>query len=163
MAEEQFNQLLHRQAQIEASNRSLTQSSNNLTRSLLEINRTMVQLENARRSNLTVEKFDPETEAKLRVDFQKSIQAYLKEMIGFSSVVERSGLPDERFKTHIVYLTRIAGQIDKLTSLYIVSNSRTLRLAAGREFSAARNNFRFEELFQTRALRSLLDRQFRIM
>lgn len=136
----------------------LSRNSNALTDALLSINSTMVRMENTRRSNLDAGNFKPEVEARLRSEFQVAINKYMQSMIGFSSSIERTGLPTENLEKHIVYLTRMAGQIDRLTSLYIVSNSRTLRLAGTGDFAAARNNFRFEELFRTNALRVSLER-----
>ncbi|MBO9402551.1 methyl-accepting chemotaxis protein [Shimia sp. R9_3] len=153
----QSSGLLSQKSLIVDSNRLLTQNSNNVTNALLNINRAMVQMENTRRANLAADRFAPEDEAAKRADLQKSIRAYLKGIIGFASAIERTGLPTDQLEKHILYLTRAAGQIDRLASLYTVSNSRTLRLASAGDFQAARNNFRFEELLKTKALRRSLD------
>lgn len=156
-AGQQSDILLDQQMQVVDANRLLTQNSNALTQALLEINKSLVQMENTRRANLAAAKFDPVLEVKLRAELQKSIRSYLKGMIAFSSAVERSGIEAELIRKHVIYLTRVAGQIDRLTSIYLVSNSRTLRLAGENNFEAARNNFRFDELFKTRTLRHFLD------
>ncbi|WP_282076954.1 methyl-accepting chemotaxis protein [Epibacterium ulvae] len=156
-ADRQSQQLLQQQAKLVSNNQLLTQNSNALTRALSEINRTLVQIESERRANLTAERFDPSSEVALRSQFQASIRSYLKGMIGFSSAIEKTQLPREDLEKHVVYLTRAAGQIDRLASLYMVANSRTLRLASDGDFVGARNNFRFEELLQTKTLRKNMD------
>lgn len=156
-SDQRSNELLAQQSSAVESNRLLTQSSNLLTKALLSINKNMVRMENLRRKNLAAQIFDAQPEANLRSEFSSSVNAYSKGIIGFASSIERTGLPTETLEKHVVYLTRVAGQIDRLTSLYIISNSRSLRLAGEGDFVAARNNFQFEEAIQLNAMRQTLD------
>lgn len=156
-SDQRADDLLTQQSSVVDSNRVLTRSSNFLTNALMSINRNMVRMESLRRTNLAAQKFAPQTEANLRSEFQKSIHAYSKGIIGFASSIERAGFVVDELGKHIVYLTRVAGQIDRLASIYTVSNSRSLRLAGSGDFSAASNNFQFEEAVQLNAMRQALD------
>ncbi|MEL7091469.1 MAG: methyl-accepting chemotaxis protein [Pseudomonadota bacterium] len=124
---------------------NMLEASGKTKAKLLKIKAAFVELTNLRQQNLDAGRFQPEAEIAAREALQTEIQLFMGEMVSFASAV--ANVPDTggNIASGITYLTRVAGQTDRLMSLYIVSNSRTLRLMRDGQFDEARNNFRFEE------------------
>lgn len=156
-AGQQSDALLTHQKEVVQSDQALMRFSGDMTKALLDVSRTLRLSEATRRANLTAERLDIETEIALRQEFQQASRSYLKAIFGFSSMLERTQLPQDALAQYVTYLTRAAGQIDRMASLYTVANSRTLRLARDGDFTSARNNFRFEEQMRSKAIQHTLD------
>ncbi len=156
-AGQQSGALLAHQKTVVQADQELMRISGDLTRALLDVNRSLRQSEATRRNNLAADRLDVAGEIALRQEFQQAARSYLSSIFSFSYTLERTELAQDELTHHITYLTRAAGQIDRLVSLYTVANSRTLRLARQGDFSAARNNFRFEEQHRSKAIQHTLD------
>ncbi|MBT8154250.1 hypothetical protein KMP13_10140 [Epibacterium ulvae] len=145
------------QQSIVASDQRLMRAVGSMTTSLLDVNRALRQMENARREGLAAQNMDTKGEIARRTGFQNAARRYLKSILGFSTVLELTDLPQAEYAQYVTYLTRAAGQIDRMVSMQTVANSRTLRLAQAGEIEEARNNFQFEERMRSKAIQQTLD------
>ncbi|WP_251363785.1 methyl-accepting chemotaxis protein [Epibacterium ulvae] len=156
-AGEQSRDLMGHQQSIVASDQRLMRAVGSMTTSLLDVNRALRQMENARREGLAAQNMDTKGEIARRTGFQNAARRYLKSILGFSTVLELTDLPQAEYAQYVTYLTRAAGQIDRMVSMQTVANSRTLRLAQAGEIEEARNNFQFEERMRSKAIQQTLD------
>ncbi|WP_172299117.1 methyl-accepting chemotaxis protein [Pseudoruegeria sp. HB172150] len=140
-----------------ATNEDISQTSAAMTSSLLEINSLLVGMETLRRANLDAKVFDPAPEVVLRDRLDTEIGTYFSAIMQLSAVLGKGSISQPELDRSVVFLTRTAAQIERLMSLYLVSNSRTLRMARDGNFERARNNFLFEETHRIEAIRNKLD------
>lgn len=154
---QQSNQFLSHQEAAVNVNQKLMKSSGDMTSALLNINRALRQMETSRRSGLEAKALNAKAEVENRDAFQAATRGYLKTIIGLSSVLQQTNLPRSEYALHVTYLTRVAGQVDRMVSLFTVANSRTLRLALEGDYAAAKNNYVFEERLRTKEIHHKLD------
>ncbi|KMW60470.1 Methyl-accepting chemotaxis protein I (serine chemoreceptor protein) [Candidatus Rhodobacter oscarellae] len=141
---------------IEDSGR-VTEGNAAIVQAILELNSRIVAIGESRRRGLELGKLDPAKEIILRDDVQQSIRDYLGGMVRLSATLERLEQNDAEIDQYVVYLTGAAIRIDRLFSLYVSANRRTLNLAQSGAYAAASNNFSFEEMPLINSLRRMID------
>ncbi len=131
---------------------------------LLQISVRINQLSEVHENGLS--SGNPNTEATLaaRRDVSEAVKALTGRSFALTSAVHDAGLIGDgsdaalAIERRLVVLTRISGQMDRLLSLFIVANSRTLRLAEAGRLEAAAANFAFEERARLAALKDLVQK-----
>jgi len=133
--------------------RDLTHLSSDINVQLVNGFQVLTRLRDTRTRNLAASRFDPSPEIDLRNQLVGTVRQYLSASIALASLAQNSGLNiDETLQGSIDGVSRSVLNLDRLLSLYISSNSRTLRLAQAGNFAAAQNNFLFEEEALLRSL-----------
>lgn len=123
----------------------IAQVSNAMSVDIINVFQLQAELLKTRSSNLSTKSFDPVKEVDLRASLRGGIRTYQGKVIQFQAIAQQGGIKDPVLTSNILTTARAALNIDRLMSLYTVSNSRTLRLAKAGDFAAAQANFRFEE------------------
>ncbi|MEO9818969.1 MAG: methyl-accepting chemotaxis protein [Paracoccaceae bacterium] len=123
----------------------IAQVSNAMSVDIINVFQLQAALLKTRRSNLSAKSFEPVKEVELRASLRRTIRAYQGKVIQFQAIAKQGGVEDPTLALHILTTSRAALNIDRLMSLYTVSNSRTLRLAKAGDFDAAQANFKYEE------------------
>ncbi|MDF0598242.1 methyl-accepting chemotaxis protein [Psychromarinibacter halotolerans] len=136
---------------------TVSQISAQMTGALLDINTSLAALLDLRAANIAAKRFEPQAEIALRTRLRSAIRAYFGAVMRLSSALEQADLADDRLDAALNLLSRKAAEMERIMSLYIVSNSRTLRLSRDGNFDNASNNFRFEEQIHVAAIRRSLE------
>ncbi|MEP1610715.1 MAG: methyl-accepting chemotaxis protein [Roseobacter sp.] len=142
---QQQNQL--ESAEYRSLTRDLVSLSNDMNVGLLNTNQLIFDIRITRQQNLSARKFDPTTEVSLRENLREGIKNHIARSTRLGSLLQKTGIQNEELYRSAETISRTATNLDRLLSLYFVSNSRTLRLAEADAFVDAENNFRFEESF----------------
>ncbi|WP_425052435.1 methyl-accepting chemotaxis protein [Psychromarinibacter sp. S121] len=135
---------------------TVSQISSQMTAALLDINSSLATLLDLRAANLAAKRFDPVAEVAIRDRLHAAIRAYFGAVMRLSSALDQAEVSTPELDRALNFLTRKAGEMERIMSLYVVSNSRTLRLSRDGNFDSALNNFRFEEQNRIAAIRHSL-------
>lgn len=131
--------------------------SSNINDHVVAAFQNLEQIRTLRQRNLSASKFEPAAEILLRDQLSQALTNFLGASIRLGSITQKAGL-DQNPEVDIAVRSvgRTALNLNRLMSLYVASNSRTLRIAERGDFVAAQNNFRFEEEFQLAALGNMM-------
>ncbi len=138
-------------------NRRLTLASGAMTDALLKINSAMSALDETRRRNIQQHHSDQGAEVALRDELRAAIRLYFSSIVTFSAIVGEEGLHSEDLDRGLNYLMRSGASLERLYSLYMIANSRTLRMMEADDFDAAYRNYSFEERARLASIQALVN------
>lgn len=112
---------------------------------------------------------DPRMVVEEREKIHTALKQFLGRTVGLVGVIQQSGFVEGegeqnvKIRDLLTFISRSAANMERLYTLYGVSNRGTLQLMEQKDFVSANNNFIFEESARLNAMTSLVDRTSSIL
>lgn len=133
--------------------------------SMISITTTISNFARMHQSNLVRQRLaDPGAVVEEREKIHAALKEFLGRTVGLVGVLHHAGFVEgegaqyAEIEDRLTFISRSAGNMERLFTLYAVSNRGTLQLMQQQNFVAANNNFIFEESARLNAMTSLVDR-----